>query len=172
MVHQHFTLAGNLTVLDNIRLGTEGLWSRRQAGRRGPRSSVCRATSGWRCIPEAKVGRLSVGERQRVEILKALYRDARILILDEPTAVLTPQEAEALFATLRKATALGLSIIFISHKLHEVMAIADRCVVLRHGKVVGEVDTHTTDKGQACRADGRGRTGPAPGRGACGGDRC
>jgi simple sugar transport system ATP-binding protein len=97
--------------------------------------------------PDAKVGRLTVGERQRVEILKALYRDARILILDEPTAVLTPQESEALFATLRKATALGLSVIFISHKLHEVMAIADRCVVLRHGRVVGEVDTHATDKG-------------------------
>ena len=96
--------------------------------------------------PDAKVGRLSVGERQRVEILKALYRDARILILDEPTAVLTPQESDALFATLRKATALGLSIIFISHKLHEVMAIADRCVVLRHGRVVGEVDTNATDK--------------------------
>ncbi len=146
MVHQHFTLAGNLTVLDNIRLGTESLWSR---GRGGARAKVERLSRdfGLAVHPDAKVGRLSVGERQRVEILKALYRDARILILDEPTAVLTPQEAEALFATLRKATALGLSIIFISHKLHEVMAIADRCVVLRHGRVVGEVDTHATDKG-------------------------
>jgi simple sugar transport system ATP-binding protein len=92
------------------------------------------------------VGSLSVGERQRVEILKALYRDARILILDEPTAVLTPQETDGLFDTLRKAIALGLSIIFISHKLHEVMAIADRCIVLRHGKMVGQVDTHATDR--------------------------
>jgi ABC-type uncharacterized transport system ATPase subunit len=147
MVHQHFTLAGNLTVLDNIRLGTEGLWSRRHAGARAKVERLSR-DFGLAVHPQAKVGRLSVGERQRVEILKALYRDARILILDEPTAVLTPQESEALFATLRKATALGLSIIFISHKLHEVMAIADRCVVLRHGKVVGEVDTHTTDKGK------------------------
>jgi simple sugar transport system ATP-binding protein len=148
MVHQHFTLAGNLTVLDNITLGTEGLFSRGR-GRAAARARVDQLSRdfGLAVHPDAKVGRLSVGERQRVEILKALYRDAKILILDEPTAVLTPQEAEALFATLRKATALGLSVIFISHKLHEVMAIADRCIVLRHGRVVGEVDTHATDKG-------------------------
>jgi len=146
MVHQHFTLAGNLTVLENIRLGTEGLWSRGQGGARAKVERLSR-DFGLAVHPAAKVGRLTVGERQRVEILKALYRDARILILDEPTAVLTPQESEALFATLRKATAMGLSVIFISHKLHEVMAIADRCVVLRHGRVVGEVDTHATDKG-------------------------
>jgi ABC-type uncharacterized transport system ATPase subunit len=145
MVHQHFTLAGNLTVLDNIRLGTEGLWSRGQSGARAKVERLSR-DFGLAVHPDAKVSRLTVGERQRVEILKALYRDARILILDEPTAVLTPQESDALFATLRKATAMGLSVIFISHKLHEVMAIADRCIVLRHGKVVGEVDTHATDK--------------------------
>ncbi|WP_374431215.1 ABC transporter ATP-binding protein [Tabrizicola sp.] len=145
MVHQHFTLAGNLTVLENIRLGTEGLWSRSATDAREKVERLSR-DFGLAVHPDAKVGRLSVGERQRVEILKALYRDARILILDEPTAVLTPQESDALFATLRKATALGLSVIFISHKLHEVMAIADRCVVLRHGRVVGEVDTHATDK--------------------------
>ena len=145
MVHQHFTLAGNLTVLENITLGTDSLWSR---GTPGARDKVERLSRdfGLAVDPDAKVSRLSVGERQRIEILKALYRDARILILDEPTAVLTPQESEALFATLRKATGLGLSVIFISHKLHEVMAIADRCVVLRHGRVVGEVDTHATDK--------------------------
>lgn len=146
MVHQHFTLAGNLTVLENITLGTESLWSRSHGGAREKVERLSR-DFGLSMHPDAKVGRLSVGERQRVEILKALYRDARILILDEPTAVLTPQESEALFATLRKATALGLSVIFISHKLHEVMAIADRCVVLRHGRVVGEVDTHATSKG-------------------------
>ena len=146
MVHQHFTLAGNLTVLDNIRLGTEGLWSPSVSGARAKVEQLSR-DFGLAVHPDAKVGRLSVGERQRVEILKALYRNARILILDEPTAVLTPQEAESLFATLRKPTALGLSVIFISHKLHEVMAIADRCVVLRHGRVVGEVDTHATDRG-------------------------
>ncbi|MFN4204047.1 MAG: ABC transporter ATP-binding protein [Tabrizicola sp.] len=144
MVHQHFTLAGNLTVLENITLGTESLWSRSRGGARAKVERLSR-DFGLAVHPDAKVGRLSVGERQRVEILKALYRDARILILDEPTAVLTPQEAEALFATLRKATALGLSVIFISHKLHEVMAVADRCVVLRHGRVVGAVDTHATD---------------------------
>jgi ABC-type uncharacterized transport system ATPase subunit len=147
MVHQHFTLADNLSVLDNIRLGTEPLW-RLKAGGSSARDRVERLSRdfGLAVHPDAKVGRLSVGERQRVEILKALYRDARILILDEPTAVLTPQETDALFETLRKAVALGLSIVFISHKLHEVMAIADRCLVLRHGKLVGAVDTHATDR--------------------------
>ena len=106
MVHQHFTLAGNLTVVENITLGTGSLWS---GGHGRARQKVDRLSRdfGLAVHPDAKVGRLSVGERQRVEILKALYRDARILILDEPTAVLTPQESEALFATLRKATALG-----------------------------------------------------------------
>ncbi len=147
MVHQHFTLADNLSVLDNITLGTESLWSRGK-GRAAARVRIATLSSkfGLAVHPDARVGSLSVGERQRVEILKALYRDARILILDEPTAVLTPQETDALFETLRKAIALGLSIIFISHKLHEVMAIANRCIVLRHGKVVGEVDTHATDR--------------------------
>jgi general nucleoside transport system ATP-binding protein len=147
MVHQHFALADNLTVAENITLGTESLWSRgtrRRAAR--ARITALSAEFGLVVDPDARVGSLSVGERQRVEILKALYREARILILDEPTAVLTPQETEALFQTLRKATAAGLSIIFISHKLHEVMAIADRCVVLRHGKVVGEVETSATDR--------------------------
>ena len=146
MVHQHFTLADNLTVLDNIRLGTEKLFSR-GTGRAAARRRVHDLSRdfGLSVDPDARVGSLSVGERQRVEILKALYRDARILILDEPTAVLTPQEAEALFATLRKAIAQGLSILFISHKLHEVTAIADRCVVLRHGTIVGEVATAETD---------------------------
>lgn len=149
MVHQHFTLVDNLSVLDNITLGTEGLWSRGQ-GRRAARARVDRLSRdfGLAVHPEARVGSLSVGERQRVEILKALYRDARILILDEPTAVLTPQETDALFDTLRRAISAGLSVIFISHKLREVMAIADRCIVLRHGKVVGEVDTHATDRGR------------------------
>jgi simple sugar transport system ATP-binding protein len=85
--------------------------------------------------PEALVGRLSVGERQRVEILKALYRGARILILDEPTAVLTPQESEALFAVLGQMVAQGLSIIFISHKLGEVLRVSQRIAVLRAGRM-------------------------------------
>ena len=93
---------------------------------------------GLEVDPAARVADLTVGERQRVEILKALYRDARILILDEPTAVLTPQETEALFRTLRLAVAEGLSIVFICHKLREVMAVSDRVLVLRHGRLVGE----------------------------------
>ncbi|QYX57887.1 ABC transporter ATP-binding protein [Roseovarius sp. SCSIO 43702] len=147
MVHQHFTLADNMSVLDNILLGTEPLW-RLGLGRGAARRKVERLAEdfGLRVDPDAKVATLSVGERQRVEILKALYRDARILILDEPTAVLTPQETDALFETLRTAVAQGLSIIFISHKLHEVMAISSRVLVLRHGKLVGEVETGRTDR--------------------------
>ena len=145
MVHQHFALANNLTVLENILLGTAPLWSlggSRQAAQN--RVMALAEDFGLAVNPNAKVGELSVGERQRVEILKALYRDARILILDEPTAVLTPQESDALFETLRKAVDQGLSVIFISHKLHEVMAISDRVLVLRHGKLVGETPTADT----------------------------
>ncbi|APZ53022.1 ABC transporter ATP-binding protein [Salipiger abyssi] len=147
MVHQHFTLADNMTVLENIQLGTEPLW-KLGLGRGAVRQRVARlaADFGLAVDPDARVGTLSVGERQRVEILKALYREARILILDEPTAVLTPQEAEALFETLRKMVAQGLSVIFISHKLHEVMAISSRVLVLRHGRLVGEVATRDTDR--------------------------
>lgn len=148
MVHQHFTLADNLTVLENIRLGTEPLLSfRSDAAARAKVADLSR-DFGLEVHADARVGDLTVGERQRVEILKALYRDARILILDEPTAVLTPQETQALFATLKQATARGLSIIFISHKLGEVMAVSDRCVVLRHGRVVGEVVTRDTNRGE------------------------
>ena len=148
MVHQHFTLADNLTVLENVILGTQPLWGAR-LDMAGARAKLARLAEdfGLAVDPDARLGTLSVGERQRVEILKALYRDARILILDEPTAVLTPQQAEALFAALRKMVAQGLSIIFISHKLHEVMAIASRVVVLRHGKLVGEVAVADTSPG-------------------------
>lgn len=147
MVHQHFTLADNLSVFDNIVLGTQPLFAPR-LDRVAARARIMQLARdfGLSVVPEHKIGTLSVGERQRVEILKALYRDARILILDEPTAVLTPQETDALFETLRKMVAQGLSIIFISHKLHEVMAIANRVVVLRHGKVVGAADTRDTDR--------------------------
>ncbi len=151
MVHQHFTLADNLTVLDNIRLGTEPLLSVRGPQTARARISALSRDFGLAVPPDARVADLSVGERQRVEILKALFRDARILILDEPTAVLTPQEADALFATLRAATARGLSVIFISHKLHEVMAISDRCVVLRRGRVAGEAVTAETTRADLAR---------------------
>lgn len=137
MVHQHFTLADNLTVLENITLGTESLLAWRQ-DQGAARSKLARIIEDYGLIvdPDAPVSELSVGERQRVEILKALYRDARILILDEPTAVLTPQEADSLFATLKSITKQGLSIIFISHKLHEILAISSRIAVLRRGAVV------------------------------------
>ncbi|MFI4925833.1 MAG: ATP-binding cassette domain-containing protein, partial [Vicinamibacteria bacterium] len=102
MVHQHSTLADNLSVLDNVMLGTEPLWRPKSKRREGRARLVATAKRfGLAVDPDARVAKLSVGERQRVEILKALYRDARVLILDEPTAVLTPQESEALFATLR-----------------------------------------------------------------------
>jgi len=145
MVHQHFTLAGNLTVLDNVMLGSEPLLrlrSRREEAR--ARLMALSEQFGLPVEPEARVASLSVGERQRVEILKALYRDARILILDEPTAVLARPEAQKLFETLRGMTGQGLSIIFISHKLGEVMAASDRVAVLRGGKKVAERATAET----------------------------
>ncbi|MFC3231415.1 ABC transporter ATP-binding protein [Marinibaculum pumilum] len=147
MVHQHFTLADNLTVLDNIVLGTERLWlpfQRRRAAQAKLRDLMARA--GLQVPLDANVGSLSVGERQRVEILKALYRDARILILDEPTAVLTPGEADRLFDTLRQLAAAGLAIVFISHKLAEVMALTERVVVLRGGRAVASFRTAETSR--------------------------
>ena len=146
MVHQHFTLAENLSAVDNIVLGTETLlrpWQARREARR--KLAALMERSGLKVDLDATVAALSVGERQRIEILKALYRDARILILDEPTAVLTPQKSESLFATLRRLAADGLSVVFISHKLAEVMAISDRVVVLRGGRVVATVATAETD---------------------------
>ena len=139
MVHQHFMLVPVLSVADNILLGEETMANpifldRKEAHRRiielGKRF-------GFDIDPEVKVESLSVGWQQRVEILKALYRDARILVLDEPTAVLTPQETQEIFEVLRRLAAEGHSIIFISHKLYEVLEIADRITVIRRGKVVG-----------------------------------
>ena len=149
MVHQHFTLADNLSVLDNVMMGTEALWrpvSRRAAARAKLLEVAQRF--GLPVQPDAKIGSLSVGERQRVEILKALYRGARILILDEPTAVLTPQESEALFATLAQMVAQGLSVIFIGHKLGEVLRVSQRIAVLRTGKLVAEARTADTTQAQ------------------------
>ncbi|HEX3428434.1 MAG TPA: ABC transporter ATP-binding protein [Candidatus Limnocylindrales bacterium] len=139
MVHQHFMLVPVLTVAENILLGAETMANpvfldRREAHRRivelGQRF-------GFEIDPEVQVGSLSVGWQQRVEILKALYRQARILVLDEPTAVLTPQETKEIFAVLRRLADEGHSIVFISHKLYEVLEIADRITVIRRGKVVG-----------------------------------
>lgn len=146
MVHQHFTLAENLSVLDNILLGAEPLFALRR-NRRAARDKVARIMeqSGLTAPLDTRVSRLSVGERQRVEILKALYRDARILVLDEPTAVLTPQEADTLFENIGAMTRDGLSVIFISHKLREVLAFSHRIAVLRHGVKVGEMATLEAD---------------------------
>jgi len=149
MVHQHFTLADNLTVQDNVVLGTEPLWA--PASRRAAARAKLVATAerfGLAVDPDARVATLSVGERQRVEILKALYRDARVLILDEPTSVLTPQEAAALFSTLARLCADGLSIIFISHKLTEVLRVSDRIAVLRAGKLVATLDAATAQSSE------------------------
>jgi general nucleoside transport system ATP-binding protein len=140
MVHQHFALADNLSAFDNAVLGTESLLrpvSRRVAARE--KLEALMARSGLAVDLDAPIRALSVGERQRVEILKALYRDARILILDEPTAVLTPHETDELFVILKGLAAQGLAIVFISHKLGEVLALSRRIVVLRAGKVVAEL---------------------------------
>ena len=138
MVHQHFTLARNLTALENIRLGTEPLFSFGKGNVRATIQDIM-DRSGLTVPLDTKVDDLPVGALQRIEILKALYARARILVLDEPTAVLTPQEADSLFETLRHLTSEGLSVILISHKLREVLAISDRIAVLRHGRKVGEV---------------------------------
>jgi simple sugar transport system ATP-binding protein len=135
MVHQHFTLVPSQTVTENILLGLKE--PRFFLDERRSEADVARLAEqfGLRVHPKAKVWQLSVGEQQRVEILKLLYRGARILIMDEPTAVLAPQESEELFRTLKAMTADGRSVVFISHKLNEVVAIADRITVMRRGKV-------------------------------------
>jgi ABC-type uncharacterized transport system ATPase subunit len=147
MVHQHFALAENLTGLENIRLGTEPILKLGTGGA-AARRKVERiiAESGLEVDLNCRVAALTVGEKQRVEILKALYRDVRVLILDEPTAVLTPQEAEGLFAILRRLAANGLGVIFISHKLGEVLSVSHRILVLRGGRKAGELKTTNADR--------------------------
>ncbi len=145
MVHQHFLLVSPFTVAENVMLGQEGgrLLHPEEAERR---VAGLAETYGFRVDPAAPVESLSVGEQQRVEILKALYRGAEILILDEPTAVLTPEEARDLFANLRRLREDGKAIVFISHKLDEVLDIADRITVMRRGAIVGETYPADTTK--------------------------
>ncbi len=146
MVHQHFMLVEPLTVTENIVLGREpahlGVIDIQAA-----RTAVKEISEryGLSVDPDARIRDLSVGMQQRVEILKALYQGARLLILDEPTAVLTPQEVRELFAVVRSLVDEGLSIVFITHKLEEVMAVADRILVMRDGRLVGETTPSETD---------------------------
>ncbi|MCA9972567.1 MAG: ABC transporter ATP-binding protein [Anaerolineales bacterium] len=147
MIHQHFMLVPSLTVTENVALGLRSS--------RGPLTDLEQVAArirqlaevyGLRVDPDAYVWQLSVGQQQRVEIIKALYRGAALLILDEPTAVLTPQEVDEFFVTLNQMKADGHALIFISHKLHEVLAISDRVTVLRDGRNVGTVPTAGTSK--------------------------
>jgi len=152
MVHQHFTLAHNLTGFENIVLGTEPWWRPRpaRAGARARIEALARRT-GLEVELDRPVGTLGVGARQRIEILKALYREARVLVLDEPTAVLTPQEAEGLFAAVRALAADGRGVIFITHKLAEVEAVAERVVVLRQGRKVADRPLSGTTREELAR---------------------
>jgi ABC-type uncharacterized transport system ATPase subunit len=138
MVHQHFRLIDAFTVTENILLGWHLPRFALNARTEGARVERMASEHGLDVDPYARVWQLSVGERQRVEILKMLYRDARVLILDEPTAVLTPQEVRVLFSAIRRIAGQGRAVVFISHKLDEVQAIADRIVVLRGGHIVGQ----------------------------------
>ena len=165
MVHQHFMLADHLTVLENVILGAEPM---RSLGRidfstgRGHLREVGRAY-GLNVHPDDLVATLEVGERQRVEIIKVLYRGARILILDEPTAVLVPQEVDELFRNIRDLSDAGAAVLFISHKLDEVLEIADAVTVLRHGRVVGTVRSGEATAGDLAEIMiGSGLPPPAP----------
>lgn len=152
MVHQHFMLVPTLTVLENTILGDEPCHGVRidfNAARK--RLQALSQQFGLAIDPDAKVASLSVGEEQRVEILKLLYRNASILILDEPTAVLTPIETEQLFSTLRSLTQQGKTVIVITHKLEEVLAFSDTVSVMRQGTLVATLPTHTVSKSQLAR---------------------
>ena len=152
MVHQHFKLVECFSVLDNIILGVEpnrmGFLQKAEA-----RKKVMALSEkyGLRVDPDALISDISVGMQQRVEILKMLYRDNEILIFDEPTAVLTPQEIDELMEIMRGFKKEGKSILFITHKLNEIMAVADRCTVLRKGKYMGTVDIKNTTKEELSR---------------------
>ena len=139
MIHQHFMLVNTLTVAENVALGIRPSRTLTDLDAVSARIEELSGRYGLKVDPQAVVWQLSVGERQRVEIIKALYRDVSLLILDEPTAVLTPQEVDDLFAVLRQMVADGRGLVFISHKIREVLALSDRITVLRNGRKVGTV---------------------------------
>lgn len=152
MVHQHFALAESLTALENIVLGTRGLAAPSLRLRRAAAAiERLMVESGLRVNLGARISRLSLGEKQRVELLRVLYRVARILVLDEPTAVLAPEETEGLFRVLRGLARGGLAVIFISHKLREVLEIADRVLVLRGGRAVADQPVGGADRRSLAR---------------------
>ncbi|MDP3319130.1 MAG: ABC transporter ATP-binding protein, partial [Bosea sp. (in: a-proteobacteria)] len=153
MVHQHFMLVETLSVVENVVLGAEGgAWL--SGGVKRARAELSRLSEayGLAIDPDAIVGDLSVGLQQRVEILKALYRGAQILILDEPTAVLTPPEADQLFALLRALREQGKTVILITHKLREIMAVTDRVSVMRRGEMVAHLATAETSPPEIAEA--------------------
>jgi simple sugar transport system ATP-binding protein len=147
VVTQEFSLVGPMTVTENVMLASVRIGA---VDRRAARVAVRRTADrlGLAVDPDARVEQLSVGERQRVEILKALHHDCRVLILDEPTAVLAPLDVDALFETIRRLRAEGIGVVFISHKLREVVSIADRVTVLRRGRVVTTQPIGTLDTDQ------------------------
>ena len=159
MVHQHFMLVPTQTVTENILLGLNEPRFFMNLADYDQKILALQEQFGLRVDPTAKIWQLSVGEQQRVEILKTLYRGAQILIMDEPTAVLAPQEIDDLMKTMRSMVDQGKSIIFISHKLHEVTAVADRVTVLRKGKVTAEGTQHGGGNQR--------RSGPVDGRARC-----
>jgi simple sugar transport system ATP-binding protein len=141
MVYQHFRLVANLTVAENLALGNSDVPLRLSQSELEDEARELGERYDFPVDPAARIWQLSVGQQQRVEILKLLYRNAKVLILDEPTAVLTPQEGDALFRTMRLMVDEGRSVIFVSHKLHEVKQVSDRVTVLREGRVVGGAET-------------------------------
>src|SRR6476661_10039197 len=150
MVHQHFMLADNLTVWENIVLGAEQMGSGGRLDVRGARARIDELARRYGLVVDsgAMVETLGVGARQRVEILKVLYRGAKILILDEPTAVLVPQEVDELFDNLRELKKEGLTVLFISHKLDEVLRVADSITVIRRGTTIDTVDPKSVNARQ------------------------
>ncbi len=145
MVHQHFKLIESLSVMENLYVASDECKFHLNTNQMRQRVKECSQQFNLPVDPDAKIWQLSVGEQQRVEIVKLLFHGAELLILDEPTAVLTPQESRALFSTLRKMADDGKSILYITHKMFEVMEYSDRITVLRHGKSVGTMLTKDTD---------------------------